>query len=76
MCEPSQLTMFYKTNRNWGLLSPSAGKLNYREYIVATHYNVTGNGKRERTPKGCQQWQEKSETHLHNANVVSHMAKA
>lgn len=31
MCELSQLTVFYKVNRNWGLLSPSAGKLNYSE---------------------------------------------
>ena len=26
MCESSQLTRFYKINRNWELLSPSAGK--------------------------------------------------
>ena len=58
MCEPGQLTMFFKTNRNWELLSPSAGKLFYSECIVSYGYNVTGNGKRERTPKGCQQWQE------------------
>lgn len=54
MCELSQLIVFYKINRNWGLLFPSAGKLYYREYIVTTHYSVTGNGKCERTPKGCQ----------------------
>lgn len=47
MCEPSQLTVFYKTNRNWGLLFLSAGKLYYREYIVSYGYNVTGNGERD-----------------------------
>ena len=31
MCELGQLTMFYKMNRNWGLLSLSAGKLYYSE---------------------------------------------
>ena len=31
MCEPRQLTVFYKTNRNWGLLFLSAGKLFYSE---------------------------------------------
>ncbi len=51
MCELSQLTMFYKINRNWGLLFPSAGKLNYSEYTVQYGYNGTGNGKRECTPK-------------------------
>lgn len=51
MCEPSQLTVFYKMNRNWGLLSPSAGKLNYSEYTVQYGYNVAGNGGRECTPK-------------------------
>ena len=54
MCEPRQLIMFYKMNRNWGLLFPSAGKLYYSEYIVLYGYNVTGNGERECTPKGCQ----------------------
>lgn len=54
MYELSQLMAFYKTNRNWYLLCTSAGKLNYREYIVATRYNGTGNGKRDSTPKGCQ----------------------
>ena len=54
MCELSQLTVFYKINRNWELLSPSAGKLYYSEYIVSYGYNVTGNGERECTPKGCQ----------------------
>ncbi len=47
VCELSQLTMFYKINRNWGLLFLSAGKLNYREYIVTTRYNATGNGNRD-----------------------------
>ena len=47
MCELSQLTVFYKTNRNWGLLSLSAGKLFYSEYIVSYGYNVTGNGGRD-----------------------------
>ena len=47
MCELSQLTMFYKINRNWYLLCASAGKLNYREYIVITRYNGTGNGIRD-----------------------------
>lgn len=47
MCEPSQLTRLYKMNRNWGLLFLIAGKLNYREYIVTTRYNGTGNGKRD-----------------------------
>ncbi len=47
MCELSQLTMFYKINRNWGLLSLSAGKLYYSEYIVSHGYNVTGNGGRD-----------------------------
>ena len=47
MCELSQLTMFYKINRNWYLLCASAGKLNYREYIVTARYNGTGNGKRD-----------------------------
>lgn len=54
MRELSQLIMFYKINRNWYLLCTSAEKLNYREYIVITHYCGTGNGKRECTPKGCQ----------------------
>lgn len=54
MCELSQLIVFYKINRNWGLLFSSAGKLYYREYIVTTHYSITGNGRCERTPKGCQ----------------------
>ena len=54
MRELSQLIMFYKINRNWYLLCTSAEKLNYREYIVTTHYCGTGNGKRECTPKGCQ----------------------
>jgi len=47
MREFGQLTMFYKTNRNWGLLSPSAGKLYHSEYIVPHGYNVTGNGRRD-----------------------------
>ena len=58
MCGPCQPAMFYKVNRNWGLLSPSAGKLYYSEYIVSHGYNVTGNGERECTPKGCRQRQE------------------
>ena len=73
MRELSQLIMFYKINRNWYLLCASAEKLNYREYIVTTRYSGTGNGKRECTPKGCQQWQEKSKTERY---VVRHMAKA
>ncbi len=47
MCEPGQLTVFCKINRNWGLLFLSAGKLYYSEYIVSHGYNVTGNGKRD-----------------------------
>ena len=47
MCELSQLTVFYKINRNWGLLFLSAGKLYYSEYIVSHSYNVTGNGERD-----------------------------
>lgn len=47
MCELSQLTIFYKINRNWGLLFLSAGKLNHSEYIVSHGYNVTGNGERD-----------------------------
>lgn len=47
MYKSSQLMMFYKINRNWYLLCVSAGKLNYREYIVITRYNGTGNGKRD-----------------------------
>lgn len=47
MCELSQLTMFYKINRNWGLLFPIAGKHNYSEYIVSYSYNVAGNGERD-----------------------------
>ena len=47
MCELSQLTVFYKINRTWGLLFPSAGKLYYSEYIVSHGYNVTGNGGRD-----------------------------
>lgn len=54
MCELSQLTVFYKVNRNWGLPFPSAGKIYHSEYIVSYGYNVTGNGERECTPKGCQ----------------------
>lgn len=51
MCEPGHLTMFYKINRNWELLSLSAGKLKYSEYTVQCGYNVAGNGGRERTLK-------------------------
>ena len=47
MCELGQLTKFYKVNRNWYLLCASAGKLNYREYIVTTRYNVARNGERD-----------------------------
>ncbi len=47
MCELSQLIVFYKINRNWGLLFPSAGKLFYSEYIVPHGYNVAGNGGRD-----------------------------
>lgn len=47
VCELSQLTMFYKINRNWYLLCTSAGKLYYSEYIVSYSYNVTGNGERD-----------------------------
>lgn len=47
MCELSQLIVFYKINRNWGLLFLSAGKLCYSEYIVSHGYNVTGNGERD-----------------------------
>ncbi len=47
MCELSQLTVFYKINRNWGLLFPSAGKINHSEYIVSHGYNVAGNGGRD-----------------------------
>ena len=47
MCELSQLIVFYKINRNWGSLFPSAGKLYYSEYIVSHGYNVTGNGERD-----------------------------
>lgn len=47
MCELSQLIVFYKINRNWGLLFLSAGKLYYSEYIVSHSYNVTGNGERD-----------------------------
>ena len=47
MCETRHLTMFYKMNRNWGLLFLSAGKLIYSEYIVSYGYNVTGNGERD-----------------------------
>ncbi len=47
MCELSQLTVFYKINRNWYLLYTIAGKLYYSEYIVLHGYNVTGNGERD-----------------------------
>ncbi len=36
MCELSQLTMFYKMNRNWGLLSSVLGSF----FIVNTQYSV------------------------------------
>ena len=39
--------MFYKINRNWGLLFLSAGKINHSEYIVSHGYNVAGNGERD-----------------------------
>jgi len=47
MCELSQFIVFYKINRNWGLLFPSAGKLYHSEYIVSHGYNVAGNGERD-----------------------------
>lgn len=47
MCEPGQLTMFYKMNRSWGLLFPSAGKQIYSECIVPHGYNAAGNGGRD-----------------------------
>ena len=76
MCELSQLTKFYKINRNWYLLCTSAGKLNYREYIVITRYNGTGNGKRDMHSEMDISNDKKSQKRIFNTNVISHMVKA
>ncbi len=75
MCELSQLTKFYKVNRNWYLLCTSAGKLNYREYIVTTRYNVARNGERDTHSKRMSVMAKKVKN-IFNMNVVSHMVKA